>query len=155
MTRDAFTRCTHCHDRYIYGVSGFHCNDHRSKVYCKTCLEAVQGALAKVPKKFEPRWVSVTELPQFQNLTLEEVLGWELEDRRANEGKLQVQRIWPGMVNMETGDTFSLRQVKGRGRFSGVFFQVGTWSMTTERYTIKVEMEVDLQTGKLTGHHWE
>jgi hypothetical protein len=145
--RIATTRCVHCKEKYEYIMSGS-LEGHINSEYCPICLAVINDALNKIPKKYEPRWISIYDIPRFKDLTLERVLKWE----KGHESFCQ--RIWPGLVDLETGDCFCIRGVPGLEEFTGIFFQVGTWNKRPD-FSIKVEVEYNLQTGLPTGEFWK
>jgi hypothetical protein len=151
MTTERITRCSHCLDHYTHYPSGGAPDAHRDSRYCPACLGAITAALENVPRKYESRWVPVAEIPRFRDVTLDMLLAWEKEILAR---PLPIQRIWPGLWNLDTGDHFDIRGVPGRGEYQGILFQVGTWGSTPIGYEIKVEMEYDAQTGEPTGNLW-
>ena len=144
--REAYKRCVHCQDVYLCllsgGPSGYN-TDHKDSSYCPDCLEAVNQALSRVPKKFEHDWVPT------QVVTLAELLGWEqeAETERQVRGGFSVRRVMMGLINIETGQSQRTGYVQGRGEFAGRTFSYAFWPDREDEAEIKEEVERDLLTG--------
>lgn len=144
MTTQRHHRCGHCGDHYVYTASGSGCQDpYNHDKWCPSCTEVVVTALRTVPRKFEVRYRNIRELPEYDDVTLELVLSWEvqnLEEKRA-AGLLSIVRIWPALYNLETGDNQSTRAVCQPG--TSKMFRLSTWRQSPE-YAIEVPMDYDL-----------
>ncbi len=156
--RESYKRCSHCGVEYLYQSSGPGCGDSlNSSKFCEGCQGAINAALAAIPRRFEERYLNVNESPRFPSPTLDQVLSWERENDRvtAESGAPLIRRIWPSLINLETGDTQFTRQVRGRDApFTGILFRVTTWRSSPKDYSIETSMEWDAQKKCFTGHRW-
>ena len=152
MTTKFYHRCINCGVEYCYQASGSYAPKFNHNSYCHTCFEACIEALQKIPRKFECRYQNVQNTKRFIDITLEQVLRWEKENDE-KEGTNLFRRIFPGLINIETGDYQNVREVKGREQFSGIPFQLSTWQDSHE-YEIKVPMAYDLTCQCYTNELW-
>lgn len=156
MTVERYRRCEHCQDVYTYQLSGGGAPKYNDGRHCPECREAVCKALQGIPRKAECRYVDIKELPQYQDVTLDQVRVWEANLAERRKDGLVAQRIWPGLYKLDdsgklTEDVQSIRQViASEGPHKGVAFRVSTWKQDPE-YTIEVPMEFDLVGQKLLG----
>jgi hypothetical protein len=158
--RHIYKRCTHCGIRYEYQQSGAGCerpeNDNR---YCPSCKgvygEALRQVFAKVPRRYEGRYRNVKEVSKYADVDLKTILRWEQSMRTPkDETRIPIQRIWPGLYNLETGDTMTIREIVAQdGNHKGQRFRLNLWEQTQE-HEIKIEMEYDLVEGRFTGACW-
>jgi len=152
MTTHQLKRCSHCGTRYSYQGSGHGCNAPlNDSTWCPQCKQAVIDALRPLPRLFECRYRNIQELPGFADVTLEKLLEWEaVQLNPKGEVFFPVgQRIWPGLYNLETGDSQKTRQIIGpRGTF-----RLSTWRKDPE-VIIDTPMEWDLTTSTWTGHRY-
>lgn len=159
--RHTYKRCTHCGIRYEYQQSGAGCgrpeNDSR---YCMPCKgvydEALRRAFSGVARRYESRYRDIKEMPEYADVDLETLLRWE-QGMKAPDGVFKgmfVQQVWPGLFNLETGDSMSIRQVIAQdGPHKGRRFQLHLWKQSGE-HEVKIEMEYDLIEGRFTGACW-
>lgn len=146
-------RCGHCGGKYEYQASGEGCHrNYNDGTYCPDCKRVQVEALKSCPRQFECRQRDIKELPdRFGGITLEQVLEWDKTSRKPTEGNpLGVQRIFVGLVNMETGDWQRNREVRSP---KGQKFIVSTWDKDPE-YSIKVYWEWDTQKSEWTNRPW-
>src|SRR5271170_7730134 len=80
MTTQSFKRCRQCGEEYVFQGSGpmpSYEVAFNHDTWCPSCMGVIRTALAAVPRKFESRWRSTTEVPGYETMTLDEVLYWE------------------------------------------------------------------------------
>lgn len=161
-------RCGHCGVRYLYQGSGHGCNNPTNDPHhCPDCKQVILDALAQVPRRYEVRRRKISEIPQFAGITLDTVLDWEHRDKERQRAEiarkeargeftfpLPLQRIFPGLFDLETGDVMSIRQVPGFDEFQGYSFQLSIWKQKPD-YEIRIEAEYDLVHDKYTGALWK
>lgn len=148
-------RCAQCGDQYEYQASGGEPPPYNDGTWCHNCRKVVSEALAKVPRLFECRYRDVREVPKFACVTREMLFKWDRERRQDPSLNSVIQRIWPGLCDLETGDAQKIREIRGRGHdiFNGIAFRLSTWDLKDE-HTIEVPMEYDLQKNAFTGQLW-
>lgn len=152
MTTHRYKRCGHCQVKYTYQASGHGCNNpHNDETYCPTCKARALEALRQIPVRFECRYFPVAEVPQFADVTRQHIEEWEadLEERRKTQ--IVAQRIWPALMNLQTGDSQSIRLVvASRGPHIGTGFRVSSWKQNPE-YLIEIGLEWDIQSQQTIG----
>jgi len=149
---ERYIRCKNCQIIYLwnsYNRSRESCTD-----YCPECKEAVNAALQTIPRKFESRSLPTSEIPQFSDVTWENIVEWEEDLRTRRQTSLVAKRIGVGLFNLDTGDHMSVRWVDATsGAHQGVSFKVSSWDTNPEK-TIEVGMEYDLANQVFTGEVW-
>lgn len=157
---ERFHRCSRCGVRYLYQASGDGCGrPENDSVHCPSCKTVINEALKTVPRLFECRYQNVLETERFKDVTLDMLREWQQADESI------ARRIWPGLVDMVTGDAQDIREIRGRGTgpeggwvssahpYQGIGFRLTTWRQKDD-YTIEVPMEWDLREGRFTGRLW-
>lgn len=163
MTTQAYHRCAQCGDQYTYQGSGPGCgraeNDPK---WCPICKGIVDRALADVPRLFECRYRPTSEVKGFEALTMEMLKEWETKPdpfhtRLDGTNPPIARRIWPGLYNLETGDSQNIYEVQAWTNapypYRSRRFRVSTWRQDPE-FAIELAMEYDLREGRFTGRHW-
>lgn len=150
MTTERYARCQHCKDEYLYQSSGWETGKFNDAVHCPNCKETIVTALNQIPRKFEPHYRDIKELPHFANITLEEILKWEKIHLNV---PIPIQQIFPGLINLNTGDNQHIRIVPGLDNYKGYKFQLSTWKINPE-YKIALCMEWDLIKNDWSGNLW-
>ncbi len=155
MTTERIQRCIHCRVEYTYQGSGWGDPQYNDAKYCGGCKEVISKALSQIPRRYECRYRNINELAFCKDITLEKVLQWEQEEvtQAWKEGRPLIKRIFFPLFDLENGDTFHSREVKGKSPFSFYRFKVSTWYKSPE-YTIELPMEYDLVENKWTGAIW-
>lgn len=125
-----YRRCRHCGSEYIYRINGgrFGMDDWISD-YCPECQSAMDEALSKISKKFEPRW-------RESDLTIDDINRY-FESRTYKKPYTPIDpndKDWVYTVNMD-----------------GAKYNV--W-ITDEDPTISEHAEYDIQQEKFTGKLW-
>ncbi len=161
MTSYAHRRCVHCGTVYYCLRSGWgfpEYGDHSNPDYCLDCYQVILKALEAVPKKFEHRTMNVQELEQFSDVSWEQVVKWEEEyetspEKKALEGKVIARRVFAPLFDLTDPDNrFSAREVAARnGPHTGVKFILETWTKTSDKNGVRIEVEWDLENDKLVG----
>lgn len=155
MTSFQGKRCSHCQSAYYYQASGQGCgerlNDSR---YCPSCAAVVRKALGQVRVRFECRYFPVSEVPEFADVTRADIEQWEADLARRREGGGVIgQRVWPALMNFDTGDVQNIREVvASSGPYRGIRFRVSSWQKNPE-YVIEIALEWDLGS-KTRGAVW-
>ena len=141
-------RCKHCHKEYTYCTYGngpeYRTEEGCSMDYCAECQKAIDGALGKIPVRFEGRLQSINEprlLPLLDSIR-EKVEG-KLEEGYFNFGKLTKMYC---CGNYDNYDTYT---------HNGLKFEVAYNDDTPNDKHISVEMEYDLTEKKFTGKPWK
>jgi hypothetical protein len=145
MTRHYFQRCEHCSDVYNYQGSGPGCNTQlNDSRHCPVCKAAVIEALSGIPAKRKQVW----EVPE--DVTFEMVKAWDEahEAEMKAKGALRIRRLWPGLVNMQTGATQRIYGVSGRGEYAGRYFRYWQWSDDSEPPKVEEQLELVIATGE-------
>lgn len=147
MTSIRTKRCRHCASTYGYQQSGHGCGDAlNDDRYCPTCKAAVNAALSALPVLFERRYVPVSEHPLYRDVTRADVERWEaeFEGHRWQTTAILGKRIWPGLMDLETGDAQSVREVRATsGEHLGTRFRVSSWRLRPD-FLIEIAIEWDL-----------
>lgn len=149
--RHCYKRCIHCGINYTYQMSGYGCdNNFNDEQYCKECKETIINALKLIPRKYEPRYRDIKEVPLFDGITLDIVLKWEKID--INNPKI-IRRVYAGLIDLETNSIQNIREVPGQGNFSKYKFLLSTWPEKSiyKDYSIKIKMEYNLIKNEFTG----
>lgn len=125
-----YRRCKHCGSEYLYRINGgrFGMDDWISD-YCPECQSAMDEALSKISKKFEPRW-------RESDLTIDDINKY-FEARPYKKPYTPIDpndKDWVYTVNMD-----------------GAKYNV--W-ITDEIPTISEYAEYDIQQEKFTGKLW-
>lgn len=156
MTSHRGKRCVHCRTHYFYQASGHGCGERTNDPnYCPDCKARVLEALASIPARFECRYFPVSEVPMFAHVTRAHIEEWEADLARRRETELVAQRIWPGLVNLATGDTQSIRLViASSGPHRGTAFRVSSWRRNPDDYRIEIGLEWDIANQR-AGVIWE
>lgn len=108
-------------------------------------------ALSAAPVLFECRYFPVSDVARYADVTREHVEEWEadLEERRKTQ--VIAQRVWPGLIDLQTGSTQRIRQVVATsGPHRGTPFRVTSWEARGE-FIIEVGLEWDLMEQKAGG----
>ena len=149
MTRYAEKRCAHCGEVYTRLLSGGHPSEHSDGHYCPECFDAVTKALVAIPRKVRPEWVDVRKVPQFSDVTLEDVLRWDQIEKDTQvqngvEGRLVVTKLAMPLFDSDDPENRNdVRYVTAKdGPHKGIEFILSTWTKKSD-YEIKVCMEVD------------
>lgn len=156
MTTEKITRCIHCKTEYRYQSSGYGCNDElNDSKYCHNCKFVIITALTAVPAKFAERYVDIKTIPEFDGLSFKTILEWEKlnDDEQRASDKISFKRIFPGLINLQTRDRNSIREVRGRDKYYKYFFKVSTWDVCDE-VEIEIAIEYDLINNSWTGRYW-
>ncbi len=149
MTTHRLLRCHRCGSEYSYQGSGRGAPRFNNAEYCVSCAQIVHEALAKVPRLFECRYRNIKEMPEaYSGITLPILLEWEKEQLSVKkEGQMfpNIQRVFPGLYNLETGDHQCRREIRGNAlpgdvSYQGQRFMLAMWEMSGE-YEISVPME--------------
>lgn len=155
MTSYQGKRCSHCRAGYAYQASGPGCGERSNDPrYCPQCKAVVLHALSALPVLFECRYFPVSEVPKYADVTRAQVEEWEeaFRERRKTQGFL-AQRIWPALIDLETGDRQSIREVKATsGPHQGTPFRVSSWQRKPD-YLIEIGLEWDIMQQK-AGDVW-
>ena len=173
MTTHIHKRCGQCGIEYAFQGSGYGCNrPENDSIYCPSCKTVINEALAKVPRRWEMRMQNISELgDRFAAVTPERVREWEAADERRRElapYRFIARRVFSPLFNLETGETTSTIEVKGRDghdpnilrrgcppEYVGITFRMTWWNQKPEDCTIEVPMEYDLREGRFTGQLWQ
>jgi len=161
MTTRSYHRCTHCGSEYVYQGSGHGAPEYNHSSWCPDCFKDVSDALEARPRLYECRYRDIREIPRFENLSLDTVLGWEAADTKEREARdktadpsvVRFRRGFFPLFDLKTGDSTETREVSGRGPFLGITFRVSTWRQKAD-YDITVPMEYDLVAKRFTGRGW-
>lgn len=149
---ERYIRCKHC--QVIYLWNSYDRSSESSTDHCPQCKAAINAALQAIPHKFEPRDRPTSDLPQFSDVTWENIIAWEEDLRLQRQTRLVAQRVGVGLFNLETGDHMSVRWVYATsGLHQGVSFKVSSWEIDPEK-TIAIGMEYDLVNQSFTGEIW-
>jgi hypothetical protein len=132
---------------YDFQQSGQGCHDVLNDGrYCRLCKAAVNEALSAIPVRFECRYIPIAELPQFADVTREDITTWEADFWRLRRESKAIygQRIWPALIDFSANDSQTIREVRATsGRHEGTRFRVSSWQKRPD-YLIEVPMEWDL-----------
>lgn len=149
-------RCIHCGIRYNYQASGPEAFEYNDGQYCHGCAKAISKALDRIPRKIELRYRDIKEMP-WVNLSLDTVLGWERQWFAAppdgtnaveNFFGRRLQRIFPGLCDLTTGECEHRREVPGQYPYADKSFQVCTWRTRPNEWSISMLVEWDLINNK-------
>lgn len=125
-----YRRCKHCGSEYLYRINGgrFGMDDWISD-YCPECQSAMDEALSKISKKFEPRW-------RESDLTI----------ARINEliTKADYQKPYVPIDESDKGWGYTVV-------LDGVKYNIEVAGCYT---AVRVYDEYDLQNDCFTGQHW-
>jgi copper chaperone CopZ len=125
MTSIRIRRCTVCADVYEYQLSGHGCLDQKvDDRHCSYCLSIIQEAVKNIKVKFECRYESIYDMgklglsdleKRFVGIDAQVLLKWESDWKAEvkSSGKLFVQRVWPGLMNLQTNDFQHIRSIRG------------------------------------------
>lgn len=120
---------------------------------CPDCKEAVNAALSTRTRFFECRYRNITELPErFPDITIENLREWESQPP-SNALGVPVRRVFSPLFDLETGDSQSVREIRGQGTYASVRFRLSTWRLRPE-VLIEVPMEYNLTEQRFTGREW-
>lgn len=97
MTSIREGRCKHCGISYQYAISGGE-RSNANQDYCHGCQTAIFEALKKVPVKYKREWVDTKEIG------MNEINAYQAKLEEDRKTKLVAQRVFPGLVNMSTGE---------------------------------------------------
>lgn len=117
------------------------------------------SGVIKIPRRFEGRYFDVRMTSKFADVTPEAIFAWERTEDTDREqlraaGRIIGQRIFPGLVNMVTGEWQSIREVRAQdGPHRGTAFKVASWPNETT-CEVEVLMEYDLTESRFTGRAW-
>lgn len=152
--RLAYRRCIHCKDVYEYQMSGWGARKYNDGDYCPRCMEVVSDALKSIKPRYACREVPIEGTP-YSDVTIEDIDRWNANDAgQPSVFGARIQRIWPGLFDLKTGDEMSIKQVIATdGPHKGVAFQLSRWKISRE-YEIKVSMEWDIIKDQSTGDLW-
>jgi hypothetical protein len=152
MTSRQGKRCRHCQAGYVYQASGPGCGDRlNDDRYCPQCKAVIVQALSALPVLFQCRYFPVSEVPEYADVTREQVEQWEADFQERRKTQVLGQRIWPGLFDMETGDQYCIRQVRATsGPHQGTPFRFSSWHNKPE-HLIEVGLEWDLTQQKRGG----
>lgn len=161
MTRIVCKRCTKCGVSYSFQASGHGAHEFNDEKWCHDCAAVVYEALKTRPRLFECRYRDVKELNEYYQIPLETLLAWEQDniDRKKKAGGFEslfatMHRVWPALVNTETGECQSCREIWGQGKHSQIGFRLTQWMSKPEEYKIEVPMEWDVLRKQWTGDEW-
>jgi hypothetical protein len=105
--------------------------------------------------------MNVQELERFNDVRWEQVVKWEEEyenspEKKALEGKIIARRVFAPLFDLHDPDNrFSAREVVARdGSHTGTKFILETWTKTSDKNGVRIEVEWDLEKDKLVGP-WE
>lgn len=147
MTSFRIRRCDHCRSSYEYQQSGEGCQDPLNDGrYCRLCKAVVNEALSALPVRFECRYVPVSELPEFADVTRANIEEWEADFARLRRESKAIygRREWPALMDLDGGDSQHVREVRATsGPHEGTRFRVSSWQKRPD-YLIEVPMEWDL-----------
>lgn len=146
MTSFDQRRCVHCGRRYAFQASGGGCfEETNDDAYCKSCKRVILDALKEVPQKTERDYRYTRDVTVAFLVNLEEKREAEL---RA-EGKLPWRRCAMPLFNLrDPSDSNRTGYVRHDGRT----YLYSYWSKKgMDAGTVRVEVEVDLETGEVTG----
>ncbi len=154
VTSIRIRRCIHCRSRYGYQQSGEGCGDGINDArYCRTCKGAINGALTALPVLFECRYVPIAEHPPCADVTRAQIEEWEatFERERWQATALIAKRVWPGLMDLETGDAQNVREVRATsGEHLGTRFRVSSWRQRPD-FLVEVPIEWDVAGQKSLG----
>ena len=152
MTSYQGKRCSHCRAGYTYQASGPGCGDPlNNDRYCPICKAHINQALTALPVLFECRYFPVSEVSAYADVTREQVEQWEADLQERRKTAVVGQRIWPGLIDLQTGNTQHIRQVIAtNGPHKGTPFRVSSWDVRGE-FTIEVGLEWDLMEQRAGG----
>lgn len=162
MSYRTLKRCAQCGEEYEYGASGEGARERLNDgTYCHSCKEVVLTALKAIPRHYECRYVNISEIPELAHIRLDQVLEWErwerwerkAEEQAQQQDGLQMRRVFPGMVNVKTGDCQNVREIRGVVDYKSYTFKVSTWTNKSE-FSIEVPREYDLIEKRFTGLDW-
>jgi hypothetical protein len=98
MTSKRIGRCKHCGVSYQWILSGGRGTSNANENYCHRCQTAIFDALHKIPVEYVREWVNTTEIG------MKEINAYLSKLKEERKTKLVPQRIFPGLVNMTTGE---------------------------------------------------
>jgi len=157
MTSEAYHRCAQCGIEYVYQKSGHGCGRATNDAtWCPDCKEAVNAALQARPRLFECRHRNIMELSErFPDLSVGTLLDWESQPAEPPPTLFgaPIRRVFAPLFNLETGDSQTIREIRGQGQYASVRFRLTTWRLCTE-VIIEVPMEYNLVEQRFTGHEW-
>lgn len=139
------TRCRHCQKPYNYQASGFGCgrkeNDDR---YCPDCMSIINYVLEGIPRKREKRIVVTNEITKKEFLR-------HLSEKRQKEKDSPYRRVFPGLFNVETGETSHCDMITIGDGLKSINYHMTWWDSDPDDFEITKEVEIDLTTGKEIG----
>lgn len=145
--REEFKECRHCGSSYRYQSSGMGCdhatNDSR---YCPGCMEVINAALAKVPRRFEHRWIEHDATWDWFESRKGEYAKVCRERRAANPNGIFLTPVWPSpLYKEETGEL----DVNHLIEVDGVGFRRQYWPRNKDGFKIYRHVLVKIATGKV------
>lgn len=160
MTTHRYRRCSNCQDVYTYQASGHGAPKYNNPDYCPTCQEVIVNALRTIPQKFGRFRTPLADVPQFADVTREQIEAWYAEDQEAQRkiresstgfASIQIRPIYAGLINLQTGDHQDVRRVKAlEGPHVGAVFWITVWEKSGE-CELDVDMERDILNDRIVG----
>lgn len=138
--KEVYKYCIHCGIRYLYQASGYGC--HRAEnndKYCPECTTAINETLKKMPIKVKKRFIDTDEITPDQFLH-----EMEVRDQKIKAGELIFERIFPGLINTQTGESQCIRTV-----FLNDTLYRMTWWPSKKDYRTEKQVRWDLINDKI------
>ena len=138
--------CKNCGFKYSWQASGNYSLDtpeeYNDREYCPECKKAIIDALAPIEKKSIIKWIETDVVG------LETLKRWELEmfeDRKVYAGGFPyMRRVFPSLLNTETGEHSKDIHIQGREGHKDKFFHCTYWENQNEVISITTKVRVDM-----------
>jgi len=140
--------CIHCGVQYSYQASG-HCyyREENDEHYCRECKRAINEALAKIPVKFDYRFVSTNEISKEQMLGFIKEKELKLIKQQEEGAKdnnlftgLMVRRVYPSLHNLQTGESSHEESAE----YNGTEYYMSWWDSRPDDYKIRKKVRWDI-----------
>lgn len=138
--------CKNCGAQYKWQASGNYWTldtpeEYNDGEYCSECKKAIIDALAPIEKKSIIKWIKTDVVD------LETLKRWEkemLEERKVYAGGFPyMRRVFPSLLNTETGECSKDIHIQGREDYKDKFFHCTYWENKVMSITTKVRMDMD------------
>lgn len=153
--RTATLECKHCGVDYNHQFSGSYDvidtpKEYRSSEHCPGCQKVIYDALNNIPRKFDWKYVTTTEV------SLEQLIEWEklpLEEQKVDDlGNVvkfpTVRRVFPTLYNVDNNEHERVSEVIGRGDKKDRVYLYQYWPSKPEESVIRVKKRINIETGE-------
>ena len=127
--------CIHCGVRYTHQGSGHGCGrQENDREYCPECMTTISLALETIPVKVKNKFIHTDDISPDEFFA-----AIKKREEEREEGSLIFERIFPGLVNLNSGDTQNSRSITIK---KTLYYM--TWWTSKKDYEIKKEVKWDI-----------